>query len=50
VHVEDTVQRMQAVPNLLPKPNSDTTLSDNVTLVDSAVIVYHVHINYEEEW
>ena len=41
---------MLAISNRLQKQIIDTTASNSVTLVDSAVTVYPIHAHYEEKW
>jgi len=50
VNVEGPVEKMPAVPNRLQKLNGWTCSPNCDTLVDSAVTVCSMHVDYEKEW
>jgi len=49
VHVEDPADKTQAVPNRL-KQTGDPAAASSDALVDSAVTIHPIHIDYDVEW
>jgi len=50
VHVEGPVHRVEACQFVCKKQTNEPATSSSDTLVDSAVTVHRIHIDYEGEW